>query len=218
MEGWSLGLLKARRWLRLWAADVWRESIAPLTDASARLNYFAVAALLFVLLPRAGRERVLGQVISVVEAVEAFLWAMPAFAAMNGVLAVFQIMRQEREKGSWFGSRFVYHHPVHVVTFLTEAGQIDGVHSFEVPDVENDSLVGYRVAVDRDDQRVKVQLEFPHAPAPTFDWRMVPVEPKMIARLPRSRRMSLWVHAAPEATSTTVRVYVVKFEVGRGTM
>ena len=202
----------------MWIADVVRESIAPLTDASARLNYFAVAALFFVLLPRTGRERVLGQAISVFEAVEAFLWAMPAFAAMNGVLAVFRIRRQEREKGSWFGARFVYHDPVHVATFMTEAGQLDGVHSFEVLDVENDSVVSYRVAVDREDQRVKVQLEFSNTPAPTFDWRMVPVEPKMSARLPRNRQMSLWVHAAPEATSTTVRVYVVKFELGRGTM
>ena len=218
MDRWSLSLAKARRWLRLWAADVWSESKAPLTDASARLNYFAVAALLFLLLPRAGQERVLGQAISIVETVEAFLWALPAFAAMNGLLAVFRVRSQERERGGWFGSRFVYHQPMHVTTFMTEAGKIDFVHSFEVRDVEDDSFVSYLVTVDRQDQRVKVQLEFPDVPAPTFNWHAVPVEPKTSARLPRSRRMSLWVHAAPEATSTTVRVYVVRFEVGRGTM
>ena len=171
-----------------------------------------------MLLPRSGPDRVLERVISVAEAVEAFLWALPAFAAMNGFLAIFRVWRQERERGSWFGTRFVYHHPMHVATFMTEAGQVDGVHLFEVPDVENDSLVGYQVTVDRDDQRVKVQLEFPEARAPKFDWRVVPVEAKTSARLPRSRRMALWLHAAPEATSTTVRVYVVKFEMGPGTM
>ncbi len=218
MERWPLALAKARRWLRLWAADVWRESKAPLTDASARLNYFAVAALLFLLLPRAGRDRVLGQAISVLEATGAFLWALPAFAAMNGLLAVFRVRSQERDKGGWFGPRFAYHQPMHVATFMTQAGQVDMVHSFNVRDVEDDSIVSYLVAVDRDDQRVKVQLEFPAAPAPTFDWGMVPAEPKMSARLPRSGQMTLWVRAAPEATSTTIRVYVVRFEIGRGTM
>lgn len=149
------------------------------------------------------------------DAVEAFLYALPVFVLLNGLFAVFRVARKERETGAWFGPRYVYHEPLRIATLLIDARQNGKPHLFNVPDVEDGSLVAFRVDVDRTDERVKTQIEFPGNP-PTFDWRMVRKANPTTARLPRSRKMTLVTEAEQEATPTTIRVHLLGFEVGNG--
>ena len=211
----TLRMVRARRWIRHWLADVWRESKAPLTDANARLNYIAVAALLLLLLPKRGPERMFGQAISALDAIEAFLYAFPASVLLNCVLGVFRVLKQEGERGAWFGPKYVYHEPMHVATILIESAKPAGPYDLTIADVEDASLVSYRVDIDRQDERVKAQLEFPGCP-PKFNWAVVSRATRTSARLPKSRKMSLATFAEPEATATTIRVYVLGFEIGKG--
>ena len=215
MDDVSLRWIKFKRRLCLWSADVASESKAPLFDANARLNYLAIAVLLFLLLPKRSDERLLGQAISSLEAVEAFLYTFPVFVVLNAIFAIFRVARKERETGAWFGPKYVFNDPLHIATLLIDAGQNGAPHELRVPEVEGGSLVAYRVDIDRTDERVKTQIQFPGAP-PTFNRDVISKLTRTTCRLPPSRRMSLYTQSQPEATPTTIRVYVLGFEVGKG--
>jgi hypothetical protein len=206
---------RLKRYARLWLQDVISQTIAPLTDSNARLNYLTILVVVLLVSPRRGPERQLDALISLMDALEAGGYSLVAFFALNMLFSVFRVRKSERDEGQWTGTRFVYHEPVRLFTALVDERDNGVVRRFDVVGPEDDAFVSYVIETDRSDRRAKVELAWPsgHRPMETG----VPMNlPKGGFRLPTSRQMALLTHVEPASTVTTVRVYMTHWEVGPG--
>ena len=208
-------LSKARRYLRLWVRDAIAETLAPLTDSNARLYYIGVVVLIFLLAPRRGIEADISAKITALQGFENFLYSLPVFLLLNLFFGVFRVAKGERQKGEWFGNRFVYHQPVRLLTVLVDELDNEKPIKFKITDAEDDSLVSYIIETDRMDRRVKVELAWPGGKRP-MDFGSPRDSSRGSFRLPNERAMSLLCNIEPASTVTTVRVYMTSWELGKG--
>lgn len=204
---------KAKRWLRAWWTVTAEDTLAPIVDANARLNVIAIIILLAILLPPKGYEVWSKQVISTRDSLLPFLLAFPIFVAINAVLGIFKTSKFLRERGEWFGPRYVYHSPVHLLTLRVSHLDNDTLHAFKLSDVEADSLAEIIVEIDRSDSRVKAQVVHEHGKT-SLPWEWIQPTTRTSLRVSKSKRLVLRTNAATEATMTTIRVYVASWEVG----
>jgi len=153
--------------------------------------------------------------ISALQGFETFLYSLPVFLMLNLFFAVFRVAKGEREKGEWFGNRFVYHHPVRLLTVLVDELDNERPIKFKIADAEDDSLVSYIIETDRMDTRIKVELAWPGGKRP-MDFGGPRNSPRGSIRLPRGRAMSLLCNIEPASTVTTVRVFMTSWELGKG--
>lgn len=215
MERRTVIWTRTKRYARLWLWDAMAETLAPLTNRNARLNYLAVLVVLLLVSPEWGPDKRLSWFASKVNAVEAIALSVPLFFFLNLALGIFRIRKQERELGRWFGPRFVYHEPQLLLTVLVDETDNGRVIPFEIKDAENGALVSYVIETDRTDKRAKVELAWPNGHR-IMGFGMPMNLPKGSFRLPKCRKMSLLTHVEPESTVTTVRVFMTGWEVGKG--
>lgn len=197
----------------MWLRDAIAETVAPLTDGNARLNYLAVLVVLFLLSPEWTSDKRLSWFAGELDAVIAIILSIPLFFLLNLVFGFFRVRKQELALGGWFGSRFIYHEPQRLFTALVDEKDNGKVFPFEIQDVENGALVSYAIETGRTDGRVKVELAWPGGQRP-MDFGAPMNFPKGSFRLPTSRKMSLLTHVEPQSTATTVRVFMTGWELG----
>lgn len=215
MINWFVLLMRARRYVKACIHDTFSQTMAPLTDASARLNYIGVLIVLLLLSPRGGPDKQLSFLTTALEGLETALYAVPAFLLVNLVCALFRVRANERNLGKWFGTRFIYHEPVRLATVLVDE-QDNGKHlRFAIDGPEDSSLVSYIIETDRRDNRAKVELAWPNGKRP-MECGTPMQHPRGSFRLPKSRDMALMTHVEPQSTVTTVRVFMTGWEVGKG--
>jgi hypothetical protein len=149
------------------------------------------------------------------EASKVVLYSLPIFFSLNLFLAIFRVSKKEREKGKWFGPRFIYSEPQLLATRLVDENDNDNPFEFKIIDAEINALVSYKIEIDRTDNRATVQLDcWGGKKAMVLDKPMH--LPKGSFRLPQSRKMSVHTHVEPQSTLTTVRVYMTGWEIGKG--
>jgi hypothetical protein len=208
---------RTKRYVRLWLRDAIAQTIAPLTDTNARLNYIGVLVVLFLLSQQWSLDRLSSWVDTTFNSMEIFVYSVPVFFMLNLVFALFRVRKNEKELGEWYGSRFVYHEPRRLLTVMVDENDNDKHWSFGVEDAEGGSLVSYFIETDRTDNRAKVELAWPGGQRMISLGNRGPMNlPKGSFRLPESRRMSLLTHIEPQSTATTVRVFMTGWEVGKG--
>lgn len=195
--------------------DCIAQTLAPLTDSNARLNYLAIVVIVLLVAPSRGPSRQIDALISALETVEAFAYALLLFFGLNAVLSVFRVLRAERELGIWVGARFVYHEPVRLLTTMVDEQNNGQPQLFDVVGPDDLAFVSYVIDVDRSDGRVCAELAWPsgHRPMETGFPRH---EPRVSMRLPPVRKLALLTHVQPGSTLTTVRVYMKHWEIGKG--
>ena len=215
MKRITLYLGRARRYFRLWVWDGLTQTAAPLWDTNARLNLIGVFVAVLWLGPRRGAEGEIAAAAQALQALETLLWSIPVFLVLNMFFALFRVVKREREDGSWFGPRFVYHRPRHLTTALVDERDNGRPISFQIEDAEDASLISYAIETDRTDERVKVELAWPGGQRP-MDFGVPMNVPKGAFRLPKVRTMTLLCHVAPNSTATTVRVFMTGWELGKG--
>lgn len=206
---------RTKRYARQWVRDAVAETIAPLTDTNARLNYIGVFVVLLLLSPRRGADKQMASLLTTLEVVETALYSIPVFFLLNFVFALFRVRKKERELGEWFGPRFVYHEPRRLITALVDEQNNHKPLRFSIDDAEHGALVSYVIETDRTDTRVKAELAWPGGQRP-MDFGVPMNLPRGSFRLPKSREMSLLTNVEPESTLSTVRVFMTNWEVGKG--
>lgn len=214
MRKWHLYKVKSRHWLRFWKRIVVEDSLAPLTDSNARLNFFAILILLFLILPERGFAPWKAQVMSTVEAITVVLYAFPLFVLLNSFLAIFKTNKTLKELGKWADHRFVYHSPQQVFTVLASDKDNDKTHVFKIEDAEIGALLEMVVNIDSPLDRVKAQVVWPKGQN-LIDWIGWHGEIRQSLKLPEDRLLALRTYAPPETFPVAIRVYVASWEISK---
>ena len=115
------------------------------------------------------------------------------------------------ELGEWHGKRFVYHEPQRVLTVHVTAADNEKLHVFEVYGPQAGALVELRVVIDAVHGRVQAMLDFAHGKSP-FNWAGWHPNIRQSLRLPENRLLALRTSALPDTDLTTIRVFVVSWQ------
>lgn len=202
MAKWRLSKIKLLRLAKQWWRITLSSTLAPLTDASALLEFLITAALVFL-----GFVRWREQVESLIEVMLALVLAVPVFFVIKGVLAVFKVRAEERKLGVWQGNKFIYHSKLHVYTVEVSAKDNGAKLVFKLKDPEIDSLVETIVEVDRHDEKVRALVVWT-SDNTKGDLSGITRQTRSSLRLPKDRTLRLCTYAEPEANPTTIRVYI----------
>jgi len=211
----SVAWTRTKRYARLWLRDAVAETIAPLTDINARLNYIGVLVVLLVLLPHWQEKKQLAWFTGTYDALEAIVYSIPLFFLLNLFFAIFRIQKKEKQLGSWFGPRFIYHKPQQLLTVLVDEKDNGKSFIFDIKDAEDNAIISYAIETDRTDKRVKVELAWPNGEK-LIDSGNPMNFTKGSVRLTKSRTMAIITNIEPCSTVTTVRVFMTGWEIGRG--
>jgi hypothetical protein len=111
-----------------------------------------------------------------------------------------------RKDGVWYGHKFVFNEPKNVFAVHVTSEDNGKAFPFAVPGALAGSFVQFEVVVDRTDKRVKADLNL--GPGHIFDWASVGTVRKTGIKLSSKMPVYLMTNAAPEATASTVRVFV----------
>jgi hypothetical protein len=119
----------------------------------------------------------------------------------------------QKPEGKWVDNRFICDSLKHVFTTVVTAEHNDKLQIFDVPFVPVGAFVDTQVDIDRHDERVKAGVVLPHGPSGLpLEWNSRLTQTSL--RLPDDRYLGLRTLAAPEATATTIRVFVKSWTIG----
>jgi hypothetical protein len=113
--------------------------------------------------------------------------------------------------GEWHGKRFIYHEPLRVFTVHVTDADNEKRHIFEVNGPQPGSFVEFRVVIDAVHGRVKALLDTPRGKIP-FDWAGWHPNIRQSFRLPEDRLLALRTAVMADTDLTTIRVFVVSWE------
>ena len=118
--------------IKLWWKTTIRDTLAPLTDTNARLQFLILLTLIFLILPTSGYESWKNQVVNTWQLLIALVYALPISLVLNGFFSLFKVRNEINNLGQWIGNGFVYHTPVHVLTTV-------------VTDADNGKLIPFKI-------------------------------------------------------------------------
>ncbi|WP_394171345.1 hypothetical protein [Saccharospirillum alexandrii] len=214
MKNQNFKIVRAKRYLRLWVRDAISETVAPLSDTSARLNYIGFLVVLFLIFPQWTLEEKATWLKALINGLIVILYSIPLFFLANLIFSIFRVKKKEASLGEWFGSRFIYHEPQRVLTVLVDENDNETPIVFPIHDAESGSLVSYVIQTDRADNRAKVEIAWPKGHR-ALDFGQPMNLPKGSFRLPTERKMSLITNVERNSTVTTVRVFMTGWELGK---
>ena len=129
----NIRIIKLLYSARLWWKITIKDTLAPLTDTNARLQFLILLVLIFFILPPRGYEPWKTQVISSWQIMIALIYALPISFLLNGFFALFKVRKEINSLGQWLGNKFVYHVPVLVLTTV-------------VTDADNGRLIPFKIS------------------------------------------------------------------------
>jgi hypothetical protein len=159
---------------------------------------------------------------------EAPFWEIHAASAILAALctliviiltAPIRAVRNERLRGVWIGKQFMYHIPQHAFTGLWTPADNGQGRRFTFDDVEPNSFVRYRIDVDGGGDRVETSLNFKPWTLPIFSGAQGnAVRQRWTGRTAntstnRKREFILYAESLPDTVPTTIRVFILSFEV-----
>ena len=166
----SVRWIRARRRikgaLRIWAQEI----VAPLVDRNAILQLIAYPVFLLIVLLARGYRAMSEEAFISWAATQALIYAFPAFVLVCLVRAGLRVVKEEAALGSWFGTEFVYHHPIRLLTVRVTSADNGRRIPFKVPQAEIGGSVDLKVEVDGFDKRVKAQVTNPAGPDILLPW------------------------------------------------
>lgn len=204
----KLWQFKVRYWTRLWWRITINETLAPLTDTNARLQFLALVVLLYIILPSRGEDALSAQLINSWDALHALLYALPISFVLNGFFAIFKSQKEDRELGQWVGSRFIYHSPRHLATFVVTDADNGKLLPFKIRGL--DKGVGIEVRIERDlhdDDNSKLNVQFAFKELPII-WDNY-YRPTMLGWLPKDKVLYITTLKPTPSNPSTVKVYLL---------
>jgi hypothetical protein len=151
---------KLCQWLGLWWQITIKDTRAPLIDTSARLQFFALVALLIFVLPHEGYTSWKEELTNTWRSLQALIYAFPLFLLLNAIVSAFKASEEQQKLGLWAGNKFVFHKPCHLKTVVVTDADNNKLTPFKVKGLPKGSSVDLIVEVEKgfDDRNVKVQF------------------------------------------------------------
>ncbi len=220
-----LTLIKLRRLLARWPAEVWRCFCAPIFETGQMIG-LAVAVLgTFIALTQTPLSGWASKLSEWVIPVQAFGYVLLAWGLISMIAAPFRVVASDKKRGHWQGHHYIYREPILVFSgrFEHKGGIIQtGVLDFS--DAEPNSFVFCEItATPKIPGRVFVRLNggkpSPHMeisiPQPRQLFLSSEPGSHVGFRLPSSKSATVYVRMLPETAPLVIRVYCVEFFVGK---
>ena len=149
-------------------------------------------------------------------AIEAFGWALTAWAFISLICAPFIVVRTERQLGRFYGRRFVYLKPFLAATIRCKATGQPQFHKFKFAHAEPASFVHFRIEVEGNPPPHLYSAALTSSEALVLSSSLVPGRGAGQGglRIGKDSSAELLITMAPDAVSMTVRVYALDFSVG----
>lgn len=209
MVKWQVCRLRARHWIRLWWKTTAKDTLAPLIDTNARLQFIVLVVLIYMILPSRGYESWTEQLTNTWDVVQATLYALPVSFVLNGFFAVFKATKEERELGQWVGARFVYHSPRHLATIVVTDADNGKLIPFKIKGLDKGAGVEVRLERDRFDERnVRAQFMFDDGYPITWDEYD---RSTMLAGVPEDEIFYITTLKQTPSNASTIKVYLLSW-------
>lgn len=157
-----------------------------------------------------GEDKMMEQLNSLIIGAIAFVGSYLIYLLIGLICAPFIAYKKEKEKGSFFGKRFVYHNPYHVYTTIIKPEDHNQTINFVVKDAEPNSLVcfefqyrdglGY-VSVIGSSEQVKNSIEAANLRSQ-----------KLSLRIDKHSTATLRCFTASNSDDTQLRIYMLSWE------
>ncbi|MFO2767885.1 hypothetical protein SCX93_14715 [Legionella pneumophila serogroup 1] len=157
-----------------------------------------------------GEDKMVEELNSLIVGAITFVGSYLIYLVIGLFCAPFIAYKKEKEKGSFFGKRFVYHNPYHIYTTIIKPEDHDQTINFIVKDAEPNSLVcfefkyrgglGY-VSVIGSSEYVKNSTEVANLRSQKFT-----------LRIDKKRKATLRCFTAPNSDDTLLRISMLSWE------
>lgn len=210
--GNSITLFKAKRLLRRAPRTMWREFYSPLLDRGQMLALTNAFVASFLILQTASIARMIEEIQAWAVAIYAFGITTLIWAIISAIRAPFVVIAEDRARGRWVGTRFLYNEPQLVFIERVKATGQPQFHKFHVRDAEPGSFVHFLVETDALHNAFTASVVSDIIPS-------MLLSPGLGAQSPGCRigpkcEASLLVVMKENTTSLTIRVYAKDFSVG----
>lgn len=149
---------RARHFLRQWFSALVQETIAPFFNRNALLQLISYPFLLYLIFVARGFDAMRDQWTSSWIAERALMYALPLFAAVNAVRAIFIVQAEQQKLGRWEDKRFIFNSPHHLATIVVPAELGDRTWPIKVKNVPVGSYVEVIAVKEGFDTRVSAQI------------------------------------------------------------
>lgn len=206
MSNWPIFKVKAKHWIHLWWNTTAKDTFAPLVDTNARLQLFALAALLYFILPAQGYLPWSTQIMSVWDSIRALAFAVPVSFFLNGFFAIFKTIKEENELGTWVGIRFIYHTPRHLATIVVTDADNGKLMPFKINGLSDGAGIEVRIERDLHDiPTLNVQFARPDMPIHWDEY----FRPTMHSWVPRNKTLYITALKPTPSNASTIKVYLL---------
>lgn len=157
-----------------------------------------------------GEDKMMEELNSLIVGAITFVGSYLIYILIGLICAPFIAYKKEKEKGSFFGNRFVYHKPFHIYTTIMKPEDHDQTITFVIKDAEPNSLVcfefkyrdglGY-VSVIGSSEHVKNSIEVANLRSQ-----------KLSLRIDKQQKATLRCFTAPDSDNTQLRIYMLSWE------
>ena len=197
--------VKTRRFVRLWWLATFKGFFSPFLNRAELFQIIQIPLFLFIIYWGMGEAQVIEELTVLAAGKMAALSAIPIWLALNAIVAPLRVLKQEKDKGRWYGSRFVYHEPELVRTF--QIGPEEHGHSFEikVKDAEPNTLVTFRLTHSGGLGVGQIGMFLPQG--------VMGGEQITGVRIDDRRRTKLIVEVPKDSVPTTIRIHMLSWEI-----
>ncbi len=207
---WKHRVLKIRRYVRLWWRAALRDTFAPIFDKGKFLHLLSLPIFLLLTSLVAGEDALEIELWNIGTTGTAVFLTVPIWFALNMILALFRVGKEESERGQWFDRRFVYHLPQLVFTTLIEPSDNGKFVGFTIDDAEPNALVKFKIRYDggiSKAQMVSSPKSF------LLEWDFIRRDTQYGARIDKDRAATIIFYCPENSDPTIVSVSMLYWEI-----
>lgn len=177
------------------------------------LTFLASVIGLWILLPSATAEQRDMLALDWATGIQAFAIALVGWGIISALRAPLIVIKEDRAKGAWHGTRYIYHEPYRIVTMQVPASARECSFPIAMPDAEANALVRFTVECQPTPNPRYFSSYMSYSSDSMF------IDPNMTTgnsgaiRIPRTRTVFLHIRSP---IAITVRVYTHWFDLGPG--
>jgi len=157
-----------------------------------------------------GEDKMMDEINTLIIAAIAFVGSYGIYLLIGLISAPYIAYRKEKEKGNFFGKRFVYHKPCHVYTTIIKPEDHEQNITFVIKDAEPNSLVCFDFKYRDGLGYVSVigSSEYVKNSAHAANLR----QQQLTLRVDKHCKATLRCFTAPNSDDTQLRVYMLSWE------
>lgn len=187
---------------------------APVTNYSALFSFLIIPFFIFFTLVFAGKKGFQTEVVSLGAWIFAAVAAFPVWILVSAAFAPFRAISAERSLGHWRANRFVFHEPRHAATIEWSPDDNGKALTFEFRDAEAGALLDYKIEVDGAASRINCIVFGANFFRPADEvLKHIRFATHGRVVLKKNRTLQLLCYSEPSTLRSTIRVYILGWEV-----